>query len=290
MKLHPVIKKYWFSIFLISLSCNLLSCVNLKAVRDFSETSLVGIQNFEQIDYTFLDHCIDRCEDEAIGKFEFNRVLECPCELYVEADSVTQIMYQAIGGYFEGLGSLSQNELTEYSTDAVVNAMTAQELGPLAIDANLATAYSSLSNIMLRGTTDFYRRRKIAAYIEQANEPLQVLLDAFQRIVRTNLKGELRFKKERMYTYYMDMKMNNTLQSDYERGKATTDYYQALEEIQTMEKQMDTFAETLVEIGKGHQVLYDRRDKLSVKDLALAMLGYSGQVKILISEFNKLNP
>ncbi|WP_139352692.1 hypothetical protein [Algoriphagus sp. A40] len=262
----------------------------MKTVRDFSETSHVSIQNFEQIDYTFLDHCLDRCEDEAIGKYEFNRVLECPCELYVEADSVTQIMYQAIGGYFEGLGNLSQNELTTYSTDAVVNSMTAQELGPLAIDANMAKAYSTLSNILLRSATDFYRRRKIAGYITEANEPLQVLLSAFQGIIRTNLKGELRFKKERMYTYYMDMKMNNTLQSDYEKGKATGDYYRVLEEIQTKEKQMDLFAEALNAIAKGHQVLYDGRDKLSDKDLTKAINGNSAQVKRLLSEFNKLNP
>lgn len=289
MKLHPSIPKYWFCMTLLGWSCGLFSCVNLKTVREFTETSLVSIKNFEQIDYTFLDHCMDRCEAEAIGKFEFNRELECDCDLFVEADSVTQIMYQAIGGYFENLGNLSQNELTEYSTDAVVNSMTAQELGPLAIDANLATAYSALSNIMLRGTTDFYRKRKIAGYIEDANEPLQVLLKSFQQIVRTNLKGELRFKKERLYTYYMDMKMNNTLQSDYERGKATADYYQAIEDIQLKEKQMDLFAEALAEIAKGHQVLYDKRNKLSVKNLAFSLLGYSNQVKILVSEFNKLN-
>ena len=53
---------------------------------------------------------------------------------------------------------------------------------------------------------------------------------------------------------------------------------------------MDLFAEALSEIGRGHQTLYDRRDKLSAKDLGLSLLGYSGQVKILISEFNKLNP
>lgn len=290
MKLHRLINKFWFCISLMGFTCGFLSCVNLKAVGEFSATSQVSIRNFEKIDYTFLDHCMDRCKEEAIGKFEFNRELECACDIYVEADSVTQIMYQAIGGYFENLGNLSQNELTEYSTNAMVNSMTAVELGPLAIDSNLATAYSALSNVMLRGTTDFYRRRKIAGYIEDANEPLQVLLEAFQRIVRTNLKGELRFKKERLYAYYMDMKMNNTLQSDYEKGKATTDYYQAIEDIQRKEKQMDLFAETLAEIAKGHQLLYDRRDKLSAKDLTLAMLGYSGQVKILVSEFNKLNP
>lgn len=289
MKAYRLSPKCSQLIFLLGLSSALVACVNLKTVSDFSATSLKGIQNFEQLDYTFQDHCVDRCEHEAVQRFEFSRSLDCDCGLYLKADSVMLAMYQTIGGYFEALGKLSQNELTEYSTDAVVTSLTAEQLGPLTIDSNLATAYSTISNLMLRATTDFYRRRKIAAYIEEANEPIQVLLDAFQKTTLTNLKGELRFKKERLYAYYMDMKMNNTLQSDYEKGKAATDYYQAMEEIQKKELRMDLFADALLEIAEGHQELYDRRDKLVAKDLALAMLGYSGQVKILVSEFNKLN-
>ena len=289
MKMQPATMRFCFYLFLLPFLFCFFSCVNLKTVSDFSATSLVSVNNFEQIDYTFLDHCIDRCEDEAIKKFEFQRALACSCGVYVEADSVTQVMFQAIGGYFDGLGNLAQNELTTYSTDAVVNSLAAKELGPLQIDENLAGAYSAVSNVMLRATTDLYRRRKIAAYIGEANEPMQVLLSSWQVIIRTNLKGELRFKKERLYAYYMDMKMNNTLQSDYEKGSAAGDYYRALRDIQRKEKQMDLFAEGLGEIAKGHQVLYENRNKLSVKNLAVTMLGYSGQVKVLVSEFNKLN-
>lgn len=282
-------KNWCVYIFWLFSSLATFSCVNLKTVGDFSTASVAGIQNFEQIDYTFLDHCLDRCKDEAISKIEFRRTLECSCEVYAEADSVTQLFYRTIGGYFLGLEDLSQNELTDYSTDAVVNSLTATEMGPLKIDENLAVAYTSLSNTLLRATTDFYRRRKLSAYIEEANAPLQTLLGSWQKIIRTNLKGELRFKKERMYSYYMDVKMSGALKTDYDGRRATAEYYQALDEIQQLEKQMDLFAEGLAEIAAGHQVLYDNRDKLSVKDIAIDMLGYSAEVKTLVSEFNKLN-
>ncbi len=289
MKILSVMSKRCPHIYLVMMTLTFFSCVNLNIVRDFSTNSLAGITNFEKLGYTFLDHCRDRCENEAVASFEFKRTLECPCELYMEADSVTQVMYQMIGGYFEGLESLAQNELTQYRTDSMVHSLTAAELGPLKIDKDVAGAYAAISNVMLRASTDFYRRRKIAAYVGEANEPVQVLLDRFQVIIRTNLKGELRFKKERMYAYYMDMKMRNTLHSDYERGQAARDYYQALEEIQRSEKQMDLFADGLEEIAKGHQVLCDNRTRLSVKNLANSMLEYSSEVKLLISQFNQLN-
>ncbi|GAA0878243.1 hypothetical protein GCM10009119_12110 [Algoriphagus jejuensis] len=281
-------KKSFIVIWLMVPFC-IFSCVNLKSVSNFSATSTASISNFENLDYTFSDHCKDRCEDEAVRKFELSRALECSCDLYSKADSVTRVLYQTINGYFVGLGNLAQNELTNYSANAAVNAMTASEFGPLKIDENLVGAYSAISNTLLRATTDFYRKRKIAAYIGEANGPIQVLLDKFQIIILSNLKGELRFKRERLYVYYMDMKMNRTLLSDYEKGKATRDYYQALDDIQLKEKQMDVFAQGLQEIGRGHQALYENRDKLSVKNLALTMLDYSAQVEVLISEFNQLN-
>tara|TARA_R110002020_G_scaffold260835_1_gene475172 strand:- start:144 stop:1010 length:867 start_codon:yes stop_codon:yes gene_type:complete len=267
----------------------LLSCVNLKSVGDFSVSSMESLKNFEQIDYSFLQHCFDRCRDEAIRTYDIKRAQECSCALYEEADSVTQVFYNTIEGYFEGLGQLSHNELTTYSSDAVIGALSTEGLGPLTIDESTATAFASLSNTLLRASTDFYRRKKLAKYIEEANEPIQVLLENFEVIISTNLKGELRFKRERLYTYYMDMKMSRTVLSEYEKGKATADYYHALEVIKQKEKELEVYGKSLSEIAKGHQLLYENRNKLSVKSFQNLVKGYSSNVKELISEFNKLN-
>lgn len=278
-----------YTLIFFALLFSLGSCVNLKSVGDFSATSMESISNYERIDYSFLQHCLDRCEDEAIRKYEIKRAQECSCALYQEADSVTQVIYNTIEGYFVGLADLSHNELTTYSTDAVVGALSVDEFGPLKIDDQLVGAFTSLSNTLLRATTDFYRRKKLSSYIEEANDPIKILLEKFRVIVGTNLKGELRFKRERLYSYYIEMKLNGTLHSDYEKGKATSDYYKALNAIQRKEMELEIFAESLDEIAQGHQILYDNREKLSVKDLQALLQSYSSNVKGLISEFNKLN-
>jgi len=277
------------SLIFLALLFFFVGCVNLKTVSEFAGASTVSIKNFEQIEYSFYQHCLDRCRDEAIRKYDIKRAEECACTLYQEADSVTHVIYYSIEGYFEGLGNLSQNELTDYSSDAIMSALSSKELGPVRIEEQTVAAFSSLSNTLLRATTDFYRRKKLAAYIEEANEPLQALLAKFKLIVETNLKGELRFKKERLYAYYMDMKMNNTLQSDYEKGKATSDYYQTLNKIQRKEMVLEVFAKSLDELAEGHQILFDNRNKLSEKTLKGILQGYSSNVKDLISELNKLN-
>jgi hypothetical protein len=86
----------------------------------------------------------------------------------------------------------------------------------------------------------------------------------------------------------MDMKMNGTVLSEYEKGKVTSDYYQALEAIQRKEMELAVLSQSLDEIAKGHQVLYDNRTKLSMKNLTGLLQSYSSNVENLISEFNKL--
>lgn len=285
-------KKYFVkkpSLIFLVLFLSTVGCVNLKTVSEFAGASTVSIKNFERIEYSFYQHCLDRCRDEAIQNFEIKRPGECICTIYQEADSVTQVIYNSIEGYFEGLENLSRNELTNYSSDALMNALSAKELGPVRIEEKTAAAFSSISNTLLRTTTDYYRSKKLTSYIEEANEPIQVLLDKFKQIVGTNLKGELRFKKERLYIYYMDMKMNNTFISGYEKRKAALDYYQALDEIQEQEMILEVFAKSLDEVAQGHQLLYDNRNKLTVKTLNEVLQGYSTNVMDLISEFNKLN-
>lgn len=268
---------------------SIFSCVNLKTVQGFSNTSSTGLQQFEEIHYTFLDHCQDRCFEIAVHEFQLERELECECGDFISADSVTQVIYSTINGYLLGLGELAQNNLTTYRTNDLTGALTAQQLGPVSIDESVVGAFSALSNTLLRSTTDFYRRRKIASYIEQANDPLQVLLKKFEQIVQANLKGELQFKKERLYGNFIELKLNNTLESDFEKRKAGEDYYNALLEINRLEKMIDIYAKSLHEIADGHQVLYDKRDKLSLKDLAVDLMDYSSEIQVLYTEFNKLN-
>lgn len=280
-------EKLKIGILLLLLTAGLSSCVNSKSVNDFSSSSSKGIKKFEDINYSFKQHCIDRCQFEAIRKFEIKRETECSCDDYKKADSVTLLIYNSIKGYFDGLTNLSNNDLTDYNFDALNKSLTEGEFGDIKIDKAQVDAYSAISKILLKATTDIYRKNKIKKYVEEANAPIQILLTKFQFILQKNLQDELNFKKEKLYAYYQDMKMNNTL-SEYEKGKATIDYYQQLSDINSKQQQINAFAKSLKSISEGHQKLYDNRNKMSAKELKEMMTGYASNIQDIISEFNKL--
>ena len=276
---------------IVILTLSLTSCVNLKSVNDYSLTSLKSIRKFEEINYSFKQHCIDRCQFEAIRKFEIKNwkdaEKECACALYQQADSVTQLIYNAINGYFEGLSNLSNNNLTTYNFDALKNSLTEGNFGNVEIKKEQVDAYANISKILLRATMDLYRKKKIKDYVEQANEPIQILLSTFQFILQSNLEGLVEVKKEKLFSYYKDMARNNTL-SEYEKGKAVIDYYQQLSDLNAKQKQIDAFAKGIKVIADGHQKLYDSRNKMTAKELREMLIQYASDIQNIISEFNKL--
>lgn len=272
---------------LFLLVLGLSGCVTLKSVNGFSSTASKGIKKFEDINYSFSQHCMDRCQFETMRNFDIKREMECNCDDYKNADKVTLLIYNSIKGYFDGLTKLSDNDVTDYDFEALKKSLTKGTFGDVTIGADQVNAYSAISKILLRATTDGYRKNKIKKYIEEANAPLKVLLNKLQFILQKNLEGELNFKKEKLYAYYQEMKMSYTL-SDYEKGRANTDYYLQLSNIIAKQKQIDAFAKSLTSIAGGHQKLYDNRNKISAKELEGLLKGYSSDIKDIIAEFNKL--
>jgi hypothetical protein len=184
------------------------------------------------------------------------------------------------------LSNLSANNLTSFNFKSLENSLIKGEFGKIEIEDEHVKAYTNLSGIILRATTDLYRRNMIKKYVEEANVHVQLLLQKFQFIIQENLKEELDFRKERLYDYYMEMKMGNTL-SDYEKGKAAGDYWQQISDILSKQEQINAFAGSLTTISEGHQKLYDNRNKMSAKELAVELAGYACDIQDIISEFNK---
>jgi hypothetical protein len=263
------------------------SCVNLKEVNSYSSKAATSIKKFEEIGYSFTQRCFDRWQLEAVKDFDIKRDTEWNCGIYKTADSITLLLYNAINGYFDGMINLSQNNLTHYNFDALRKALPAGEFGSIKIGDAEVKAYSKISEILLRTTTDIFRQKKLTHYIEQANGPIQVLLEKLQFILQKNLVDELSFKKEKLFTHYKEMSLGASLNA-YEKGKATVDYYQQLSEINQKQKEIDVFARGLKSISDGHQKLYDNRNKLTGKRIKEVMLQYTSDIQDIISQFNTL--
>jgi hypothetical protein len=272
---------------LILLIIIISGCVNLKYVNDFSTSSLKGLKQFEEIDYSFKQNCLDTCYDYNINNLNLTPK-DCDCKLSEQADNVTLLIYHAALGYIDGLSSLSNKDLTSYKMDAMTKALTDGKYGSLTIDKKQADAYKSIADLLLKAFTDKYRNRKIKEYVKEANEPFKVLISSLDFNISENLSGVLNTYEAGIERNFFNWTKKDLTLSNFEKRKVAEEYYQQLDMIETRHKELLTYSKTLKKIAAGHQKLADNVDKLSKDEIKRQLFQYASDIKDIISEFNKI--
>lgn len=273
-----------FFIFLIPVL--LASCVNLRYIGEFSETSTEGIQQFDTLSPSFFEVCLQDCRQENIHKFDIHNT-DCDCTMNEKADSITLLIYNTTREYFDGLSDLGNNELTAYRTDDFSQALTTGNFEPIKLNENDVKAYSDISTLLLRTFTDSFRRKKIKKYIIQAHEPLLTLLHFLELNLAGNLRGKLEVQKSGLKNFYFDFIKDKRL-SDYERTKFAEDYFRRISEITAQQQSLETYALILQEIAKGHEILYDNVEQLSDKEVRIRLAGLGTQMKNTIFSLHRM--
>jgi len=256
---------------------SVISCTDLAHVHRFAESGRKEMATGNAMTYNFNQACLDRCRLNAMRAFDIKREESCNCKLYDEADAVTSKIEKALGKYFTALARLSDDELTNYNVDPLADALAEGQFGSVTIEKKQSQAYASIAQILLKATTDAYRRKKTKDYIAAGNEPVQVLLSKLQFILNANLATELDFKKESLYAYYSELRQSKNL-SDYERGEAVKTYYDQLNQASRQKAGILKYAKALERTAAAHQQLYDNRNKLTVAQIRSLLQEYTDDI------------
>jgi len=274
------------SLSIFFLTVVLSSCVNLKHVNDFSTSSLKSVKNFEAIDYSFKQNCLDKCQDQNIKKLVLIPQ-ECNCEADEKADSITFLIYNAVRGYLDGLTNLSNNNLTTYKMDPLTKALTKSDLAAIKVEKAQVEAYSNISNVLLNAFANKYRKHKIKEYVKAANEPFQVLIRFLDFNLSSNLADKLNVQKLRIREDYLKLIKDSTL-SSLEKRKTIEEYYHRLDLIEAKQQTLNTYSKALKKTAGGHQNLADNIDKLNIYEIKEQLTQDASDIQDMISEFNKI--
>lgn len=275
----------FFISFLLLLG-GLTGCVSLGHINDFSSSALESLQKFEEIDYNFKQDCLDKCLQHNISNLIVDHP-DCNCQANEKADSITTIIYTALKGYLGGLNNLSKNSLTDYKLDGFSASLAKLEMGSIKFEKSQVEAYSNISAILLSAFTDKYRRHKIKEYLIAGDEPLNVLIRFMDFNLSENLNGKLNVQKELIKDNYFDLTKDQTL-STYEKRKAVEAYYQQNYKIERRQKELSTYSKSLRKIATAHQNLVGNIDRIKDDEIKLQLTRYAGDIRDLITAFNKI--
>lgn len=266
------------------------SCATIKPVNKYSTESLEGLQNFEQLTYSFVQACNDKCLVDQLEKKELFKA-DCACGPEERADSVTLSIYLLLKSYLEGLKQLSASDLTNYSYEGLTGALTQGKFGSLTLNEKHVNAFGKLSTSITKAITDRYRHKKLALFIGDGNDAFNTTLDALHFNLESNLSGRLDTRKELLRSYMFDL-FNAKDISEYEKKKIIEEHNAQIADIEQRKKQLALYSKSLKVIAEGHQQLYNNRnnltDKKTMKEVSAVISELEAIVTALKTLKNKL--
>src|SRR5688572_20889662 len=144
--------------YFISFCCLLMltNCTSVTRMNNYSTSALKTLKKYEELGYTFDKACREKCYLQQVKKMSL-RGNDCNCQPDQTADSVTNVLYNAIKGYFDGMVKLSGDDVTTYKTQALTKELKSGKFGDLKIEKAEVDAYAKLSTLLLKAFTDGYR-------------------------------------------------------------------------------------------------------------------------------------
>lgn len=257
---------------LLALFIVVAGCTSLKKVSEFSNSSIDGIQKYEEISTSFSKICLENCEHQKIEALKIHGT-DCDCSNDVKADSITRLIYLTIQNYFYSLRDISNNEITSYHTDELGQALTSGNFGTVQLKEKDVEAFSGISTLIFNAFADGYRSKKVKGYVRTGDAHLQILLHFLNTNLAGNLQGKLEVQKSTLKNYYFDHVADKTL-SVYERTKFAEDYFKRIAGINEKQKELEAYSEILRTISTAHTSLNANIDNLEADEIGRLLENY----------------
>ena len=276
-------KRKGFSLALCVLCAILLttSCTNLKAVREWSQTSLEATQ-YNQIVATYTDtpQRLKRYHPETSINYD-----EVTKTRKKQGEEITRIL-SVVSDYMSALATLSSDNTFDYSKDVKSVTDGIKGLGTGIPDAQLG-AVGSIVTLLGNAASQAYQARQVANVIEQANDPLQTILKGDLRtIVDSFFRLDLVQEKSWLTKYYEDLQLAG--RPNQAAVVSITEWMQLRSDQNA--KRMDAvnaYVKILDNVSAGHQKLFDNRNKLDSETLIKKLLALSVELREQIVILNK---
>jgi hypothetical protein len=290
-------KKYILAITAVVL-LGLVSCVNLRTLNSYSEKSIEGVKKFKEVDFSFKSICENDCELEQNAKESsidnkidtvYRPILietECDCGQYLLADSSFNKIYFASLQYLEGLYKLSSDDILEFDYDTLANALKETDL--LGVKEKEIDAFNKLVNLTTRFIVDIKRRKDLQNIISEANSPFQQLMDRLKFAVDEPFLAALENEIDLHYNYYKAIVYNHKELSLRDKVELENEFKESKRKIENKKQLLLDYSKILEEVKKGHQSLFENKDKIHKKEIASLIAKYLTEMEEIKTEFDNL--
>lgn len=256
-------------IMMLPLAVGLLTaaCTDLSAVRDFATLS-AETGAYRGVVQTFAEHParMVRYRPQLAPVFEANRAAR-------EAEREGLIALQeTLTAYMSSLGKLAADETITFQTAPLAQA--AAKAGAIAPET--VAPVSAVADLLLRAAAGAWRQREVVAIIDGANAPLQVIVAALKRTVGA-VADEEAAERTGIEQFYGTLERRS---SDPAARQAMREWREVRDgDVIAQRSSREAFLKAIDAIGRGHQVLYDNRNQLSLAETIRQIRAVEAELK-----------
>lgn len=232
---------------------------NLKAIQDFASLSAESAQYT-----TLVDDYLD---------FPQRQKRYQPPSRHAHLDAMAQdrasqktsllLRQSIIETYMKSLGRLAADEVVDNTEELAQLSAALESQAPTT--PKEAEAFKKIAGIVTTVAVKRWRQDQLQNLIEQANTPIQQVLESLHHIVSDGFGGDFQTEEAAIQNYYMTL----TMESQDPAGKAALAEWKDLRMSQVHERSeaVQIYGKVLDQISDGHQRLFDQRQNLTKKEV-----------------------
>lgn len=232
---------------------------NLKAIQDFANLSAESAQYT-----TLVDDYLD---------FPQRQKRYQPPSRHAHLDAMAQdrasqktsllLRQSIIETYMKSLGRLAADEVVDNTEELAQLSAALESQAPTT--PKEAEAFKKIAGIVTSVAVKRWRQDQLQNLIEQANTPIQQVLESLHHIVSDGFGGDFQTEEAAIQNYYMTL----TMESQDPAGKAALAEWKDLRMSQVHERSeaVQIYGKVLDQISDGHQRLFDQRQNLTKKEV-----------------------
>jgi hypothetical protein len=264
----------------VVLAVLLAACTDLGAVREWAATSMEGAQ-FNEIVATYADTPRRLVYYDEGGA----SLWETQAKTREAQAKALDLQLSLVADYMAALAALSADSVADYTKDAARLTDSLQKTGQVS-EATLGAA-GKLATTIANAAAKLWQKKKVGALIEQADPPLQNLLDGELRsIVDLDFRRDLKVEAQFLDRHFEDLL--RTADSSAAAKAALYEWF-VLRKAENRRRMaaVDAYLGVLDKIAEGHGRLFDNRDQLHAADLAKALYKLAKEIRNNVKEIMK---
>ena len=266
----------------------LQSCATTQRVAVLSNTALEALQTFDEINYSFKDHCILMHELENYKAIEENNKIDLNtpvCADWNRVDSMKNALISVLSSYFSGLKKLSDEKAKNVYLPPITKHLRPGSYLGVDLSNEQVSATNNISEKLLSAALGSYRNNKIKKFIAESDRSIAIIFlksIEFIGLLRTAIKSDQALL---LNVYTLLIKDGN---NKFQQIQAFRDYSKQDNDLDKRERQFRSYISILKGVSEAHHEVASKINTLNKKEWQHLLIEEASEIYLLIKVFKEL--